>query len=61
MVLPSGTSILGADKTEQLVNNYGGGITLHLTVQGNVIGNEDFMNQCGAFIVNKLKESMNNM
>lgn len=61
MVLPSGTSILAADKTEQLVNNYGGGVTVNLTVQGNVIGNEAFMNQCGAFIVNKLKESMNNM
>lgn len=36
-------------------------VTVNVTVQGNVLGNDDFMNQCGRHITDSLLAALNNM
>lgn len=58
-------TVVGGSSTttnnETYNKNYNEPITINLTVQGNVIGNEDFMNQCGRYITDTLKTSLANM
>ena len=44
----------------QLANNRGN-VTVNVTVQGNVIGNEEFMDACGNHITDKIMLAMGNM
>lgn len=61
IVLPSGTQIIPHDETVKRASNRTGDIKLYLTVRGNVIGNEEFMEQCGRYITDKVRLAMNNM
>ena len=55
--LPSGSQIVPHDKVQPQSQP----ITINLTVQGNVIGNEDFINQCGQMITSRLKTALANV
>lgn len=59
ITLPSGSQVIPADKTDKLLS---GGMTFNvpITIQGNVIGNEDYANQLGDMIVNRLQTAMSN-
>lgn len=59
--LPNGSQIIPADKTEKMIDSSRGGITVEIYVQGNVIGEEDFLNRVGSGLVNELKLALGNM
>lgn len=61
ITLPSGSTIVPHDLSKQIVGNTNGGITVNLTINGNMIGNEEFMNECGQHITDKILLAMNNM
>lgn len=57
--LPSGTQIIPHDvATKQSASNT---FNINVNVQGNMIGNEEYANQIGDTIFNKLQFAMNNM
>lgn len=59
--LPSGSQIIPHDLAVKAVSGSGQNININLTVQGNVIGNEDFYNECGRAITAKLGTALANM
>lgn len=56
--LPNGTQIIPHDVSSKI----GGGYTINcpVTVQGNVIGNEDFVNQIGSALTGRLQLALSN-
>ncbi len=58
--MPSGSKITPADKTKQLLKS-GNTVNVHITVQGNVIGNEQYANQLGSIIVQKVLAAQGNI
>ena len=52
--LPSGTQIIPHDVSMAAAQSGGGGVTVNVTIQGNVIGNRDFMEQTGEYIARKV-------
>ncbi|GAA0115299.1 phage tail protein [Clostridium senegalense] len=60
--LRGGETIIPADKSRQLLQGkgVGKGLTLNLTIQGNVIGNEAFMEETGQYIYDKVKMALTN-
>lgn len=62
ITLPSGSQIMPHKELLQLINNGsgGGGITVNLSVQGNVIGNQDYMRQTGEYIVARVRDALRN-
>ena len=61
VTLPSGTKVLSANKTDALLNKASGNVTVNLTIQGNVIGNREFMEQTGSFIAGRIMTAMTNV
>lgn len=59
--LPNGSQVIPHDESMKQLANSGGGVTVNMTIQGNVIGNETFMNECGKHITEKIMLAMNNM
>lgn len=59
--LPNGSQVIPHDESMKQLANSGGGVTVNMTIQGNVIGNEAFMNECGKHITEKIMLAMNNM
>lgn len=59
--LPNGSQIIPHDESLKQLANSNGGVTVNMTIQGNVIGNEAFMNECGKHITEKIMLAMNNM
>ncbi|ABR33102.1 hypothetical protein Cbei_0918 [Clostridium beijerinckii NCIMB 8052] len=59
-ILPSGSKVIPAGQTDKILNNSGASIIVQLTVQGNMIGNEEFADQVGQHIFNKLYYQMVN-
>jgi len=59
--LPNGSQIIPHDESLKQLANGNGGVTVNMTIQGNVIGNEAFMNECGKHITEKIMLAMNNM
>lgn len=57
--LPNGSQVIPADKSSQLLSG-SGGVAVNVTVQGNVIGNHEFVNEMGAIITNKIKLALTN-
>lgn len=57
-ILPSGTKILSHEESKKANKNTS--IVINLTVEGNVIGNREFMEKCGQHIVNKILLATNN-
>lgn len=59
--LPNGSQVIPHDESMKQLANNNGGVTVNMTIQGNVIGNEAFMNECGKHITEKIMLAMNNM
>lgn len=57
--LNKGSSVTPSDKTKNIVGNKG--INVYVTIQGNVIGNNEFINQVGDVITNRIKLRLANM
>lgn len=51
--LPNGTQIIPHDVSKKAVQG-GGNVTVNVTIQGNVVGNEAFANQIGAIIAKRV-------
>lgn len=59
--LPNGSQVIPHDESMKQLANSNGNVTVNMTIQGNVIGNEAFMNECGKHITEKIMFAMNNM
>ena len=60
--LPSGSQIIPNSLSRAALAGGGGqNINITLNVAGNVIGNEDFYNQCGNAITERLTAALGNM
>jgi TP901 family phage tail tape measure protein len=59
--LPSGSQIIPHDLSKAMINNSNRSININLNIAGNVIGNDDFINQCGEAITNRLNIALANM
>lgn len=59
--LPSGSQIIPADKSAKMMNAKGGNVTVNVTVQGNVLGNTEFMESCGNYIASKVIGAFGNV
>lgn len=57
--LPSGSKVIPADKSKQLLSD--GKVIVYVTVQGNVIGNEEFADEVGGHVANKVLTVLQNM
>lgn len=55
--LPSGTRIIPHDVSKKQASG-GRSVVVNLTVQGNVIGNREYMEQTGEYVVNKIIAAM---
>ena len=58
--LPNGSRVIPADKSKKIVEK-SGGITVYVTIQGNVIGNEEFVNDVGNKVAKKIKAAIDNV
>jgi hypothetical protein len=61
VTLPNGSKVIPADKTNQLLKGAGASPTVNVIIQGNVIGNEQFINEIGQVITSKVKVALINM
>ncbi len=59
--LPNGSQVIPHDESMKQLASSRGNVTVNVTVQGNVIGNEEFMDACGNHISNKIMLAMGNM
>ena len=61
-ILPSGTQIIPADKTQKALNNAAKrNVTVYVTVQGNMIGNEKAMEEFAEYTGKKILTAMDNV
>lgn len=61
IILPSGSEIIPHDETVKRAASRNSGVQVNITIQGNVIGNEQFMDECGRYITDKVILAMSNM
>ena len=59
--LPSGSQIVPHDLAKQAVGGNKNNITINLNIAGNVIGNDDFYNECGNAISERLIAALGNI
>lgn len=59
--LPNGSQVIPHDESMRQLANGKVNITVNMTIQGNVIGNEAFMNECGKHVTDKIMLAMSNM
>lgn len=59
--LPNGSQIIPHDESMRQLANKQGGVVVNVNIDGNVIGNEQFLDQCGKFVTEKVMLAMNNM
>ena len=59
--LPNGSQVIPHDESMKQLANNRGNVTVNVTVQGNVIGNEDFMDACGRYVTDKVMLAVGNM
>ncbi|NMM52155.1 hypothetical protein [Paenibacillus aquistagni] len=57
--LPNGTKIIPHDLSKRMLGGQGG-VNVYVTVQGNVIGNEQYANQMGDYIARKIMLALGN-
>ncbi len=58
-ILPSGTKIIPADKVGKSIG--GKSVVVNVTVQGNVIGNREYMEETGDYIAKRVIAAMDNI
>lgn len=56
--LPQGSRIIPHDISQQMAKNSGGGITVNVNIMGNMIGNNEFLNQLTDAFARKLQVAM---
>ena len=56
--LPQGTRIIPNDISQQIAKNSGGGITVNVNIMGNMIGNQEFLNQLTDVFARKLQVAL---
>lgn len=56
----AGTKVLTNNQTKGILNGQSGGVNVYLTIQGNMVGNEEFANQVGQHLYNQIQLSMVN-
>lgn len=61
IILPSGSEIIPHDETVKRAASRNSDVQVNITIQGNVIGNEQFMDECGRYITDKVILAMSNM
>ena len=59
--LPNGSQVIPHDESMKQLASSRGNVTVNVTVQGNVIGNEDFLDACGRHVTDKVMLAMGNM
>lgn len=59
--LPNGSQVIPADKTDKMLNQQTRPIEVTIIVQGNVIGNDEFLDHMGNAMTNKIKLALSNM
>jgi hypothetical protein len=59
--LPNGSQVIPHDESMKQLASSRASVTVNVTVQGNVIGNEDFMDACGRHVTDKVMLAMGNM
>lgn len=59
--LPNGSQIIPHNQSKKLVGAGGPNVTLNLTIQGNVIGNEAYANYMGDYITKRVVAAINNI
>lgn len=55
--LPQGSRVYPKNTTQKMMNN-GGGVNVSVVVQGNMIGNQEFLNQLGNMFAQRLRVAM---
>ena len=61
-ILPAGTKILSYEESKTLEKKSSGkGVTVNITVAGNLIGEKEHMEKYGDYITNKILAALNNM
>lgn len=58
-LLPSGTQIIPHDKVDQAIGG-GKNINVQVIVQGNVIGNKQYMEETGSYVARKILDALGN-
>lgn len=58
--LPNGTQIIPHDLSSKIVGNGGNNVTVNVNVAGNVLGNDEFINQLGSAITGRLQLALSN-
>lgn len=58
--IPSGSKVMPSDKTQQILKS-GNHIAVNITVQGNMISNEQYANQLGNIIIQKIMTAQINI
>lgn len=58
--LPNGTQIIPHDLSSKMVGNSGNNVTVNVNVAGNVLGNDEFINQLGSEITGRLQLALSN-
>lgn len=59
--LPNGTQIIPHDLSKKMVTDNPQGVTVNVNISGNVIDNNDFINQIGETISNRVSLAISNM
>lgn len=59
--LPNGTQIIPHDISKKMVSGNNQGVTVNVNISGNVIDNNDFINQIGETISNRVSLAISNM
>ncbi len=60
MNLPNGTQIIPHDISEKMASSGGNTVTVNMNVAGNVINNDEYANQIGSLIANRVTLALSN-
>lgn len=61
MNLPNGTQIIPHDVSTKMASNNSNNVSVNLNISGNVVGNDEFINQVGEAITNRVQLALANM
>ncbi|MWC26630.1 phage tail tape measure protein [Paenibacillus sp. MMS18-CY102] len=59
--LPNGSQVIPADKSEKMISNSRSAPVINIIIQGNVIGNEQFLDEVGMRVFGEVKLALGNM
>lgn len=59
--LPNGSQVIPADKSEKMISSGKPNIVVNFTIQGNVVGNQQFIDEVGSVVTEKVVFALGNM